>query len=92
MRYSSARIRHLAREIVKRALDEGVLEVIGSDKAVINSIMETMEKYFSIEDEVYEKVVESLQKRSKKLIPGSMEWEVAFNKAYEEEMSKRLLK
>ena len=92
MRYSSARIRHLAREIVKRALDEGVFEVIGSDKAVINSIMETMEKYFSIEDEVYEKVVESLQKRSKKLIPGSMEWEVAFNKAYEEEMSKRLLK
>ncbi len=92
MRYSSARIRHLAREIVKRALDEGVFEVIGSDKAVINSVVETMEKYFSIEDEVYEKVVESLQKRSKKLIPGSMEWEVAFNKAYEEEMSKRLLK
>jgi len=92
MRYSSARIRHLAREIVKRALDERVFEVIGSDKAVINSIMETMEKYFSIEDEVYEKVVESLQKRSKKLIPGSVEWEVAFNKAYEEEMSKRLLK
>ncbi len=92
MRYSSARIRHLAREIVRRALDEEIFEVIGSDKAVINSIMETMEKYFSIEDEVYEKVVESLQKRSKKLIPGSMEWEVAFNKAYEEEMSKRLLK
>ncbi len=92
MRYSSARIRHLAREMVRRALDEGIFEVIGSDKAVINSIMETMEKYFSIEDEVYEKVVESLQKRSKKLIPGSMEWEVAFNKAYEEEMSKRLLK
>ncbi len=92
MRYSSARIRFLSRQIVKRALDEEVFELIGSEKAVINTIMETMEKYFSIEDEVYELVVESLQKRAKKLIPGSMEWEVAFNKAYEEEMSKRLIK
>ncbi len=92
MRYSSARIRFLSRQIVKRALYEEVFELIGSEKAVINTIMETMEKYFSIEDEVYELVVESLQKRAKKLIPGSMEWEVAFNKAYEEEMSKRLIK
>ena len=92
MRYSSARIRFLSRQIVKKALDEGVFELIGSEKAVVNTIMETMEKYFSIEDEVYELVVESLQKRAKKLIPGSMEWEVAFNKAYEEEMSKRLIR
>jgi len=92
MRYSSARIRFLSRQIVRKALDEEVFELIGSEKAVINTIMETMERYFSIEDEVYELVVESLQKRSKKLIPGSMEWEVAFNKAYEEEMSKRLLR
>ena len=92
MRYSSARIRYLSRKIVKKSIEENVFEPIGSDKAIVNEIMETMEKYFSIEDEVYEKVVENLQKRSKKLIPGSMEWEVAFNKAYEEEMSKRLLK
>ncbi len=92
MRYSSARIRYLSREIVRRSLKEGIFDLIGSEKLVVNTIMETMEKYFSIEDEVYERVVESLQKRSKKLIPGSMEWEVAFNKAYEEEMSKRLLK
>lgn len=92
MRYSSARIRFLSRQIVKKSLDEGVFELIGSEKAVVSTIMETMEKYFSIEDEVYELVVESLQKRAKKLIPGSMEWEVAFNKAYEEEMSKRLIR
>ncbi len=92
MRYSSARIRYLARQIFKRATDEGVFDVISNEKAVINEIIETMEKYFSLEDEVYEKVMESLQKRSKKLIPGSMEWEVAFNKAFEEEMGKRLLK
>jgi len=92
MRYSSARIRYLSREIARRSLKEGIFDLIGSEKLVVNTIMETMEKYFSIEDEVYERVVESLQKRSKKLIPGSMEWEVAFNKAYEEEMSKRLLK
>ncbi len=92
MRYSNARIRYLARQIVKKAKDEGVFDIIGEEKSVTSTIMETMEKYFSIEDEVYEKVVESLQKRSKKLIPGSMEWDVAFNKAFEEEMSKKLLK
>ncbi|WP_025270107.1 DUF507 family protein [Hippea sp. KM1] len=92
MRYSSARIRHLAKKIVKRATEEGIIEITTTEKLVINTISETMEKYFSIEDEVYNKVVEELQKRSKKLIPGSMEWKVAFNKAYEEEMSRRLLK
>ncbi|AEA33947.1 DUF507 family protein [Hippea maritima] len=92
MRYSSARIRHLAKKIVKKATEEGIIEIAATEKLVLDSIIETIEKYFSIEDEVYSKVLEDLQKRSKKLIPGSMEWKVAFNKAYEEEISRRLLK
>ena len=92
MRYSSARIRYLSKKILKQATEEGVIEVISTDKLATEAIAETIDKYFALEDEVYEKVIESLNKRSKKLIPGSMEWEIAFNKAYEEEMSKRLLK
>ncbi len=92
MRYSRARIRHLAREMLKKCLEEDAFDIISRDTLVINNIMDTIESYFAIEDEVYEIVMESLQNRSKKLIPGSPEWEIAFNKAYEQEMSKRLIR
>ncbi len=92
MRYSRARIRHLAKEMLKRCQEEDAFDVISRENFVVNNIIDTIENYFAIEDEVYEKVMESLQNRSKKLIPGSPEWEIAFNKTYEEEMSKRLMR
>lgn len=92
MRYSKNRIRYLAKKIFDRCKEEDVFDVISQDSLVMNNIMDTMENYFSSEDEVYDIVMENLQKRAKKLVPGSAEWEIAFNKTYEEEMSKRLLK
>ncbi len=92
MRYSKARIRFLSKKILDECLDKNAFDLISKDSLVINRIYDTIEEYFSLEDEVYEKVMESLEKRKKKLIPGSSEWEIAFNKAYEEEMGKRLLK
>ena len=92
MRYSRARIRHLAKEMLNKCIENDAFDVISRDSLVINNIMDTMENYFAIEDEVYEAVIENLQNRNKKLIPGSPEWEIAFNKTYEQEMSKRLIR
>ncbi len=92
MRYGKNRIRYLAKKILDRCKEENIFNVISQDNLVVNNIIDTMESYFSSEDEVYDIVMDSLQKRTKKLIPGSVEWEIAFNKTYEEEMSKRLLK
>ncbi len=92
MRYSRARIRHLAKEMLNKCIENDAFDVISRDSLIINNIMDTMENYFAIEDEVYEAVIENLQNRNKKLIPGSPEWEIAFNKTYEQEMSKRLIR
>ncbi len=92
MRYSKGRIRYLAKKMMELYKKEGVFDVISNESLVINNIIDTIEGYFEAEDEVYEKVMKNLQNRTKKLVPGSMEWEIAFNKAYEEEMSKRLMK
>ncbi len=92
MRYSKARIRYLSKRIIEKCKEENAFDIIANESLLVNNIMDTIEGYFSIEDEVYEKVMESLENRKKKLIPGSAEWEIAFNKAYETEMGKRLLK
>jgi hypothetical protein len=92
MRYSKARIRYLSRKVIEECLNEDAFDIISSDSLVVNNVMDTIESYFAIEDEVYEKVMQDLEKRKKKLIPGSAEWEISFNKAYEAEIGKRLLK
>ncbi len=92
MRYSKGRIRYLAKKMMEEYKESGAFDIISNESLVINNIIDTIESYFDAEDEVYEKVMKNLQSRSKKLVPGSMEWEIAFNKAYEEEMSKRLMK
>ncbi len=92
MRYSKGRIRYLAKKMMERYKENEVFDVISTDSLVINNIIDTIEGYFEAEDEVYETVMKNLQSRTKKLVPGSMEWEIAFNKAYEEEMSKRLMR
>jgi len=91
VRYSNGRIRNLSRKILEKCKEDGALELLVQDSLAINEIADTIEKYFSIEDEVYEIVINDLDKRTKKLIPGSMEWEIVFNKKYEEEISKRLM-
>ena len=92
MRYSKGRIRHISKKIVEICEENNVFDVLSSDGLVVNNIIDTIESYFDAEDEVYEIVMNNLQKRTKKLVPGSMEWEIAFNKTYEEEMSKRLMR
>ncbi len=92
MRYSKSRIRFLSKNIVEECLEKGAFDIISNDSLIINAIIDTIEGYFSLEDEVYEKVMKDLEKRKKKLIPGSAEWKIAFEKSYEEEMGKRLMK
>ncbi len=92
MRYSRGRIRYLAKKMVEECKKEKAFDIISNENLILNNVIDTIEEYFAAEDEVYEKVMRNLQSRTKKLVPGSMEWEVAFNKAYEEEMSKRLMR
>ena len=92
MRYSKGRIRYLAENVIKKIKANGTADFLAEENLIRNNISNTIEKYFSIEDDVYESVVQNLDKRKKKLIPGSLEWDATFNKLYEEEMSKRFLK
>ena len=92
MRYSKGRIRYLAENVIKKIKTSGAADFLAEENLIRNNISNTIEKYFSIEDDVYESVVKNLDSRKKKLIPGSIEWDTTFNKLYEEEMSKRFLK
>ena len=52
---------------------------------IYNAIEEYLKSYQKIEDEVYEKIDGYKQK----LIPGTEEYELVFEKLYEEELRKR---
>ena len=52
---------------------------------IYNAIEEYLKSYQKIEDEVYEKI----EGYKQKLIPGTEEYELVFEKLYEEELRKR---
>ncbi|WP_281526869.1 DUF507 family protein, partial [Campylobacter avium] len=66
-----------------------VLLAFISENRIKNLIFSSIENYLrtyeSLEDEVYEKI--SHYKR--KLVPGSEEFEIVFDKLYQEELKKR---
>jgi hypothetical protein len=60
------------------------------ESIIRESIDQIIKSYFSIEDEVHEMVMKKVE-QMKKLVPGSTEWEVTYNKLFEVEINKKIL-
>lgn len=80
---------NLAHLILKDFIDNDFIQFSVSENRIKNLIFNSIENYLKsyglIEDEVSEKI--SHYKR--KLIPGSEEYELVFDKLYQEELRKR---
>ncbi|HJE66108.1 MAG TPA: DUF507 family protein, partial [Campylobacter avium] len=79
----------LAHKILSAFVDNDFINFDVSENRIKNLIFSSIENYLrtyeSLEDEVYEKI--SHYKR--KLVPGSEEFEIVFDKLYQEELKKR---
>ena len=79
----------LSHEILETCWKQGVIEYNVSENRIKNVVYTSMEHYLenfqSIEDDVAEKI--SHYKR--KVVPGSEEYDLIFEKLYEEELKKR---
>lgn len=76
--------------LILNALEEKNLIVFSlSDNVIKNLIFKAIDSYAKIYEDAEEVVLEKLKNYKKKLIVGSDEYELIFNKLYEEELKKK---
>ncbi len=89
MRLSREKILHLSHRVVE-ALDDQELTTWLTDKNTLRSeIANVMLDELSVEEEVDQEVRHILHSYKRKIIEGSREWDVMYQKLFEEQMKKR---
>lgn len=89
MRLSDDKIRHITHIVLKSLLSNGAMTPLTDDGTIRREMRTTIEKELKIAEAIDEKVTKKLESYSKKMYEGSSEWEVLYQKFFEEEASKR---
>lgn len=91
MRLSREKINHLSQLILKVLGEEGVAELKQEPNDVRLQIVRLLTEELKIDEEVDRLVRGILESYSRQIIEGSTEWDVMYQKHYNEEMAKRRL-
>lgn len=83
------RYSNLAHQILNALTQDKLISYSLSDNAIKNLIFKAIDSYVKLYDETEEIVLEKLKNYKRKLIAGSDEYELIFNKLYEEELRKK---
>ncbi|UCD34603.1 MAG: DUF507 family protein [Nitrospiraceae bacterium] len=89
MRLSDDKISHLTHVILKGLLDRGALKALDEEGHIRREIRRVIVNELKIVDGIDEHIRRKLQSYSKKIYEGSPEWEVLYQKFFEEEASKK---
>ena len=88
MRFSEERIRHISHLVLDVLDEEGCIEK-GGNASVLHDIKRVLLNYFTAEDQVDDLVRKKIHSFSRVIPEGSREWDVMYDKLFEEEMNKR---
>lgn len=88
MRFSEDRVRHISHLILDELEKESCVEPGGRATAV-HEIKKVLFDYFKAEDNVDDIVRDKIRSLSRIVPEGGREWDVLFNKLFNEEMEKR---
>ena len=88
MRFSEERIRHLSHLVLDAVEGEGCIRA-GGKASVLNDVKRVLLNYFTAEDQVDDLVRKKIHSYSRIIPEGSREWDVMYDKLFEEEMNKR---
>ncbi len=83
------RFDELAAFIVKELWDKELIDYDVRDGKIKNIIFNTLMEFLNREKEAREAVYEKIEHYKRPLIPGSDEWELVFQRLYEQELRKR---
>ena len=89
MRLSRAKINHLSHILINALEKEPGVEILKDSNLVRLDIVRIITRELRIEDEVDESVRKKLSSYSRRILEGSQEWEVLYQKTYEEELTRR---
>ncbi|QWU80709.1 DUF507 family protein [Campylobacter novaezeelandiae] len=86
---SEDRHNNLAHEILSELIDNDYINFLVSENRVKNLIFSSIEGYLKIYEEIEDEVYEKISNYKTKPIPGSEEYELIFEKLYQEELRKK---
>ena len=89
MRLSRAKINHLSHVMIKALEEDPSIELLKDSNTIRLDIVRIITRELKIEEEVDEIVRKKLASYSRKIQEGSQEWDVLYQKIYEEEMTKK---
>ena len=89
MRLSRSKINHLSHIIIKAFEEAPDIELLKDSYLVRLDIVRVITRELKVEEEVDEIARKKLSSYSRKIQEGSQEWDVLYQKIFEEEMSKR---
>jgi len=89
MRLSDDKISHLTHVVLKGLLEKKVITPLEDEGQIRRDIRRVVVRELKIADGIDEMVRKKLQSYSKKIYEGGSEWEVLYNKFFEEEAAKK---
>jgi hypothetical protein len=90
MGLSRPKINYLSHLIVKALQQAGIVTFLKPENDVRLQIVKTLTDELKIEDVIDAEVRRKLGSYSRKIVEGNREWDVMYQKFYEQEMKKRL--
>jgi hypothetical protein len=91
MHISEDRISHLAHRVVDRLWRDELADFPDEPRA-LNRVKESIAQFFASAEEIDEAVRKKLASYAQAKVPGSREWEILYQKFYQEEAAKRNLR
>jgi hypothetical protein len=89
MKLSDDKISHLTHVILKGLLEKGAISPIDEEGHIRREIKRVIINELKVAEGIDESVRKKLQSYSKKIHEGGSEWDVMYNKLYDEEASRK---
>ncbi len=89
MKLSDDKISHLTHVILKGLLEKGAITPIDEEGHIRREIKRVIINELKVAEGIDESVRKKLQSYSKKIHEGGSEWDVMYNKLYDEEASRK---
>ena len=83
------RFNNIAHLVLEQSWKEGLIDYAVSENRVKNVIYTAIEQYLENFEGIEDIVAEQIDNYKRKLIPGSAEYDLVFEKLYEEELKRR---
>ncbi|WP_279042634.1 DUF507 family protein [Campylobacter helveticus] len=80
---------HLAHQILSEFVENDYINFIVSENRVKNLIFSSIEEYLRIYEKIEDEVYDKISNYKSKPVPGSEEYELIFEKLYQEELRKK---